>query len=396
MTRRSRHPFEGLFSLLVSQPPHVADLTRRRFIANAAKFGLTAIAATQMTSLFAFPALAADAELPEITSVPDALKGSGSVRFCGYGGTFQEAQRKAYLEPFTRLTGIEVIESEGPDTTKIKAMVDTGNYEYDLCENEPGAVLSLQSKGDDFETMDYAQFDRDNIDAGDLTPHYYRMLPYAQIYAYRTDAFEKAPKDNADFWNREVFPGPRAMQSGSGGLTPDLEIALMADGVASKDVYPMDLDRAFASLTKLKPDVVKWWEAGAMPAQMLADDEVVMATAWNGRIDGAVKAGAPLEIVWQDQLLRNDCWCVLKGAPNRENAMKLCAFMAMPVPQARLSMLIPYGFINKKAEPLVPVDILKTLPSYSENKEKMIVYDDADWSTKRDDVLKRWEAFVLG
>ncbi|KQT68948.1 MULTISPECIES: ABC transporter substrate-binding protein [unclassified Aureimonas] len=396
MTRRPPHPFEGLLSLLSSQPPHVADLTRRRFIAAAGKFGLTALAATQMTSLFAFPALAADAELPEITAVPDALKGSGSVRFCGYGGTFQEAQRKAYLEPFTRLTGIEVIESEGPDTTKIKAMVDTGNYEYDMCENEPGSVLSLQSKGDYFEAMDYSQFDRENIDAGDLTEHYYRMLPYAQIYAYRKDAFDTAPKDNADLWNREAFPGPRAMQSGSGGLTPDLEIALMADGVAPKDVYPMDLDRAFKSLGTLKPDVVKWWEAGAMPAQMLADDEVVMATAWNGRIDSAVKAGAPLEIVWQDQMLRNDCWCVLKGAPNRENAMKLCAFMSMPVQQARLSMLIPYGFINRKAEPLVPADILKTLPSYSENKAKMIVYDDRDWATKRDEVLKRWEAFVLG
>lgn len=396
MADRPMNPIAALFSLMAAQPPHVADLTRRRFIANAAKLGLTAAAATQMTRMFAMPALAQDVVLPEITAVPEALKGTGSVRFCSYGGSFQEAQRKAYLEPFTRLTGIEVIESEGPDTAKIKAMVDTGNYEYDICENEAGSVLNLQSKGDYFEELDYSLFDTANIDPVYLQKHYFLMLPYAQIFAYRKDAFDTAPKNNADLWDTKTFPGPRALQSGGGGLSPDLEIAAMAAGVAPKDVYPIDLDLAYDSLGKIKPDVVKWWEAGAMPAQMLADDEVVMATAWNGRIDTVQKAGAPVEIVWQDQLLRNDCWCILKNAPNKENALKLSAFMSMAQPQARLPMLITYGFINKMAEPLIPPERLKLLPSFSDNKSKMIIYDDAFWAKNYDDIHARWEKFILG
>mgnify|MGYP003315116926 CR=1 FL=1 len=45
-------------------------------------------------------------------------------------------------------------------------------------------------------------------------------------------------------------------------------------------------DRAFKKLDTIKNDVL-WWEAGAQPPQMLADGEVVMTSAYNGRIFNA-------------------------------------------------------------------------------------------------------------
>ena len=77
-----------------AEPPHVADLTRRRFIANAGRFGLTAAAAAAMTRHLAMPTPAWGAELPPITDFPAKLKGSGVVRVCSYGGAFQAAQRQ--------------------------------------------------------------------------------------------------------------------------------------------------------------------------------------------------------------------------------------------------------------------------------------------------------------
>ena len=88
-------------SAMAGQPPHKADYSRRQFIANAARYGLTMTAAAALTQPFAFPvaALAADVELPKIDSIPDKLKGSGAVRICSYGGALQDAQRKAYFNP---------------------------------------------------------------------------------------------------------------------------------------------------------------------------------------------------------------------------------------------------------------------------------------------------------
>ena len=183
---------------------------------------------------------------------------------------------------------------------------------------------------------------------------------------------------------------------GGGALNPDLEVALMAAGTPPSQVYPIDLDRALASLGKLRPDVVKWWAAGAQPAQMLNDDEVVMSTAWNGRIAAIQAAGAPVEIVWRNQLLRTDAWAIPKGAANAGNAQKLTAFITMAAPQARLSSLIPYGFVNNEAAKLLPPKRLNLLPTAPDIKKDLIVYDSEWWAANLERVRSRWAQFQLG
>ena len=76
----------------------------------------------------------------------------------------------------------------------------------------------------------------------------------------------------ADLFDLQKFPGKRALQKDP---FVNLEWALIADGVAIKDVYkvlgtPEGVDRAFKKLDTIKKDVV-WWEAGAQPPQLLAD-----------------------------------------------------------------------------------------------------------------------------
>lgn len=150
-----------LINDLATQPPHIADFGRRQLITNAARFGLAATAMAALTRTLAFnPTFAAEeSTLPEITNVPDHLKGTGEVRVCSWGGALQEAQRKAYFKPFEQLCGIRVIESSGPDVVKVKAMVDTGNVEYDIGEFDRADVINLQKKGNYWEPIDYSLVD---------------------------------------------------------------------------------------------------------------------------------------------------------------------------------------------------------------------------------------------
>ena len=67
--------------------------------------------------------------------------------------------------------------------------------------------------------------------------------------------------------------------------------ALLADGVPSDEIYdvlgtPEGVTRALAKLDTIKAETI-WWEAGAQPPQLLADGEVAMTTAYNGRIFAA-------------------------------------------------------------------------------------------------------------
>ena len=52
--------------------------------------------------------------------------------FASWGGAYQEAIRKAWLEPFSKESGIEILEDTSPDMSKIKAMVETNTVSWDV------------------------------------------------------------------------------------------------------------------------------------------------------------------------------------------------------------------------------------------------------------------------
>ena len=336
-----------------------------------------------------------DVELPEYGEIPAELKGSGEVRVQSWGGTFQDAQREAYFIPFQELTGITVIESEGPDPSQIKAMVDTGNVEQDVVQMDRSDVLFLLQQGDYWEPIDYSLFDTENIAEHHRFEYSVDMLPYATVIGYRNDAFPEGPQTQADFWNTEAFPGPRTTPGGTGGVTPFLEAAVVAAGTPMDAIYPIDLDLAFESLGNLRGDVVRFWEAGAQPAQMLTDNEAVMAHSWNGRVHIIVQEGAPVTVQWNEAQLATDVWAIPKGAANAENAQKFAAFITLPVSQARLSYLIPYGSVNAASAELMTEEILATLPTSPAYLEKMWVRDIDWWVENLETVLNTWNEWIL-
>lgn len=327
--------------------------------------------------------------------LPETLKGSGEVRIVSYGGTMQDAVRKAYCEPFEALSGIKVRDIAGADLNKVKAMVDTGNVDWDVVQLSRSSVKNLMKKGDYFEKLNYDLVDTANIDETYRYEYALDMLVWAEVLAYRTDAFKGAvPAGWADFWDTKKFPGDRAL-GGAGPSTPELEFAVMAAGVRPEKVYPIDIDKAFASYDKIKASVVKWWETGAVPVQLLTDREVVMTSVWNGRMAAIQAAGVPAAVSWDQGLLKRDCWAVPKNSPNRANAMKFIAFATMAIPQANLSMLIPYGGVNNKSIEYLPESRLPLLPSAPAIKSKLVNFNYDWWVDNRDTVIARWNKWIL-
>jgi putative spermidine/putrescine transport system substrate-binding protein len=371
----------------VPHRPVLTELDRRAFLA---------LGAAAASGLVARGARADDApKLAEYTSIPDKLKGSGELRIAGYGGTAQDAQRKAYYEPYGRLSGVNVKDFAGADINKVKAMVETGNVEWDVVQLGRGTVRNLMKKGDYFEKIDYDLVDTDHIDPVYRYDYALDMLVWAEVLAYRTDAFKGAiPVGWADFWDTKKFPGDRAL-GGAGPSSPELEFALMAAGVPPDKVYPIDIDAAFASYDKVKGSVVKWWETGAIPPQMLTDKEVVLTSVWNGRMAAIQAAGVPTAVSWPQGLLKRDCWAVPKGAPNKANAMKFIAFGTMAISQARLSSLIPYGSVNSESDQYIAPKQLELLPSAPAIRSQLVPYDYAWWSDNRDKVISTWNKWVL-
>ncbi len=327
--------------------------------------------------------------------VPENLKGSGEIVITSGGGTWEAAQKKAFFDPFTRDTGIKVV-FVPEDHAKLLASVKLGQPEADITSVPGGALAGFVNK-DAVEKIDYSFFAKDTLAA---MPEQMKnengvgALLYSIGIAYNTTKFPagKQPKNWADFYNVKDFPGARSLPKCEklvdGGL---LEGALMGDGVPADKVYPIDMDRAFAKVAELKSNVGRWWVAGADAPQSLISGEVDMAAAYNGRIFGAKKEGAPLEMSWDQSLLQYDYWVIMKGSPNKENAAKFLAYISQARPQADFAEAISYGPVNNDAFKLLPKDLLDILPGSPQLAKKQVFQNYGWWNEKSADGRTNWD-----
>jgi putative spermidine/putrescine transport system substrate-binding protein len=320
---------------------------------------------------------------------------TGKVVVRTIGGAYEEANVKAIFEPFTRATGIEVVKA--PATLgKLLAMFEAGNPELDIVDAGELGMLSLSPKGA-LEKINYKGWTLTNPDdmdhrRDDMVANIY----FSTVLGYNTQVFPtgKHPRSWAEFWDVKKFPGPRTLTDLAAGAV-DLEFALLADGVPKDKLYPVDLDRAFKALDRVRPSIRKFWDTGALSAQMLADKEVVLGSIWNGRLQAIADKGAPVAIEWNEAALQVQFWGVMKGAKNADSAQRFIDFACQPQIQAAHAALIPYGPTNRQAFKSIKPDVAARLPSSPEHKPKAFLHSARWWADNRSKVSERWSQWLL-
>ena len=317
-----------------------------------------------------------------------------SLVITSWGGSYQDAQRKAYYEPFSKEFGIKIIEDSPTSISKVMAMVKAKNITWDVVDAGAYKLGDLGNRGF-LEELDYSIIDSRDVDPFFHSKYYMSTISWCELLGYRTDVFpgDKAPTSAVDFWDVKKFPGRRAMRDNP---IYNIPLALLADGVAKDQIYPLTeekIQRAFKKLDEIKPHVNVWWTQGAQPPQMLTDKEVVMATGWNGRISAVSKEGAPVAVVWDGAQMVSDAWFIPKGSKNKELAMLFIAWATFPEINWPLSQHIDYGPVNSKSLKFLDEQLLARMPlTYV---DKMIKCDFNWWSTQYQDMLERWREWKL-
>ncbi|KJV33987.1 spermidine/putrescine ABC transporter substrate-binding protein [Aquitalea magnusonii] len=313
-----------------------------------------------------------------------------------FGGANKAAQEKAYYAPFTKATGIKVVGGEyNGEMAKVKAMVDTKSVSWDVLEVESPELARGCDEGM-FEKLDYSKIgNKADFVPGAAQSCGVGIFVWSTVLAYNADKLKVGPTSWKDFWDVKKFPGKRGMRKGA---KYTLEVALMADGVAPKDVYkvlatPAGVDRAFKKLDQLKPNI-QWWEAGAQPPQYLVSGDVVMSSAYNGRIANTQKEGKNLKIVWNGGMYDFDSWAIPKGSPNKDAALKFIAFASKPENQKVYSQNIAYGPTNKKAVPLLDKQLVADLPTAPQNIKSGVAVDVAFWADYGESLEQRFNAWA--
>jgi putative spermidine/putrescine transport system substrate-binding protein len=351
------------------------------------------VAASQR--MFPAPALAKD------------LKGKGSVAVYDGGGSWGEAMRIAYFEPFQKETGIKLESVPRTDSGAVKASIKVGAPRYDAMVLN-GAMSETFAREGLLIPIDYSYFEKADLDAfNPVKPNKFTVphIIYSLLIAYDGTKFgASGPESWADVWDVKKFAGPRSLSNGtypaSGGT---FEAALMADGVEPANLYPLDWDRAFKSLNKIRPNILKFWTSGAEGPQLIVDKQVTVGSSWNGRISAANEQGAKIGFSWTQGILQYDDWTVLKGARNEENAQKFIAFASRAENQAKFAEHILYAPPNAKAYDFIKPDRAKLLPTQPDAVKVQFVQNYDFWNATAKDGLannayavSEWEKWLAG
>lgn len=326
-------------------------------------------AVARAVTLFAVIAVAAPAHAQETLVV------------ASYGGQFQDIQRKVFFEPFTKATGIKVVEASGISVAKVKSMVMTKNVEWDVFITSAADYAQLV-RGNFLEDIDYSKFDKKllaQLDQGAAQKKVLGTEWTSQVIAYNTKKFpgNDHPNSWADVWNVGKFPGPRVLPAGDYAINP-IEPAILSAGGGKDSVYPLNLDKAYAQLTKIRPNVVHWVNSGSAAPQALVDGEAVVGLANSLRIQELKDKGAPVDFVWNEGIISMSFWAMPKGAKHKDAALKFLAFASEPEQQAALARY-SIAPINKAAFALLTEEQRARLPSAPANFAKQFVLRPEEW-----------------
>lgn len=341
---------------------------------------------------FVTPALAAD-----------------TITVVSWGGAYTKSQVEAYHKPWIAKTGNNIIsEDYNGGLAEVKAQVEAGNVSWDVVDVEYSDAVRGCDEGL-LEPIDHSILPpapdgtpaAEDFIEGSLPECAVANIVWSTIFAYDTSKTQGV-EGLADFFDLEKFPGKRGLRKNP---KANLEMALIADGVAPADVYSTletaeGVDRAFAKLDSIKDEVI-WWEAGAQPPQLLADGEVVMTTAYNGRIfNAAAGEGKPFEVNWDGQILDFDLWVIPKGAPNLDAALDFVAFSTDTQRLADQASWIAYGPARKSSGSLVGVyndgktQMAPHMPTAADNLKTALVNNFEFWADNQDELNERFNAWL--
>jgi putative spermidine/putrescine transport system substrate-binding protein len=355
------------------------------------KFPTVAIGLSRRQLVAATAGAAASLVLPRAAFAQKKFDGK-KVVFASWGGSYQDAQKQAFCDPFAASTGATVVQDGPVNYGKLRTMLESGKPTWDVVDVTvdflfSGAVDNL-----------FEKIDTSVVDVKKINPNYVHSdgigdIVWSYNLGYSTTSYKEGsrPQSWADLFDLTKFPGRRMLRD---RVSPMLEIALLADGVAPDKLYPLDIERAFKKLDTIKKQSI-FWTTNSQSQQLMVDGEVSLGVIINGRAYDAVNKGAKIAIEWNQHIQSVDYLVVPKNAPNRDVAMALVNAMTTPEAQAKVANLMALAPTNPDAFKMIDEAVkpwLTTNPAYA---GKGMLTNEIYWRDNLKSLSQRWEQWKL-
>lgn len=312
------------------------------------------------------------------------------------GGNSQVAQREAFWKPVSKALGMTVGEDTTQNWGEARAQVDARAVTWDIVQlamfesklaADAGVIIKLPA--DIVNRSDYVP--------GTVSDYCIGTSVYSTVISYSTVAYGgRGPQNMKEFWDVKMFPGKRGMYRNPRST---VEAAVLALGYPRSEIYKFLSTKegrkaAIAKLAELKPHIV-FWESGAQSMQLVKDGEVPLMYGYNGRIQAAIDAGAKYRINFNDGRIENDCYAIVKGAPNTANALKFLREVVKPQYMKDLPKYIAYGSANLKSYATFDEATLARLASSPKNVVNQYTADIDFWYRNGPELSEAFDEMLL-
>ena len=332
---------------------------------------------------------------------------ANSIRFDGWGGSTSEAFRKYAFDPFTKATGVKVIDGEFGDMdtylTRVKASFPPGG-EFNLA-HLSGVFDYARYVGLGYDSvLDESKISNlKNVMSAMMEP--YRAITKGKLsavpydygqtgIAYNTKHIskEKAEKLGASLlWDKDL--------DGKLGSWGDWRTNIWYAALYT-DQHPnniKDMKAVWDALRKQRTMIKKYWGSGAELMNLLANEEIYATPAWSGRIAALQAQGHPIGFLSPNNCYSwQECIFVIKGS-DLDVAQKLLDFMLAP--EASIAVADGQKYPPSLDPTKVPMpDSIKKLPAFDPTgKLKGYLFaDPAYWNGHQVEWAEEWDRVMAG
>lgn len=307
------------------------------------------------------------------------------ISFVSFGGSYGDFVKEHWIRPFTAETGIEVEYVTGPDLARAKAQVTSNNIGWDIFDSA-GSTILAGSRENLWEPINRRIVDASHF-VVPIGPDRMPSFIYSGGIAWNTQRNQNAPKSFAELWDPERFPGRRALRT---RVSETLELALLADGVPPSQLYPLDVDRGFRALERIKPHVRNWFDQTTQGITLIQTGEADFSYTYANRIRAARESGIPLDFSFDQTINAVNYFTVLRGSPRKEAAMRFLNFIAQPRQQGLMAERVGFAAV-------VPVEVSegarRWLPDFT--NPRSIRIDDEYWQDRFVALDRRFKEWIL-
>ncbi|HEX6345188.1 extracellular solute-binding protein [Umezawaea sp.] len=308
--------------------------------------------------------------------------GPEKLTFVSYGGSGQDAQIKAFQEPYTAAhPNVTFANSSPADVAQVKAQVQAGVVQWDVMSVAPAAAK--QNCGTLFEKLNLPKLDPKEFSPQAIGECYVGNWSNATIFGYNAAKYPEGPKTLKDFFDTGKFPGKRGVITNlQNGI---LEFPLLADGVAPDKIYPLDVDRALKKWDTIRGDTLFAANVGALQ-QAASADQVDMFLLPDSRMIALLNDKKNVKMVWDTTVVTLNALAVPLGSKHKAAAEDFLQSLVQPEPAARIAEALAVVPVNLNAKPNLSENGKLLEVGGPVNTGKTVVQD-IDWYSQNFDAV---------